>query len=187
MAEKKPSIHKTLLILLVVFIPPFWLLFTDDGMRTSDTALLWLLGEDEIKLNFAELDTGFTREDIQTVFSENDWRCGDKDTPLGNHVCAAKIGTFNGYPASLLTFFFRDQHVSAFKLIYRDQYHQQFIGHFIQQFGQPDNVEQAVAEGPNADTVLEWRLDKGVLVMSKEMGEGVEPSFMWLAAKPVAP
>lgn len=184
MADKKPNIHKTLLILLLVFIPPFWLLFTDEGMRVSDTALLWLIGEDEIKFNIAELDNQFTRQDIQTVFSENEWRCGEKRTAFGDNLCATRVGTFNGYPARLLTLYFRDDNITAFKLIYRDQYHKQFIGYFIEQFGQPDNVADAVAEGPGADTVLEWDLDKGVLVMSKDLGEAVEPSVVWLAAKP---
>ena len=44
MAEKKPNLHKTLLILILVFIPPYWLIFTDEGMRMSDTALLVAAG-----------------------------------------------------------------------------------------------------------------------------------------------
>ena len=187
MADKKPNLHKTLLILLLVFIPPFWLIFTDEGMRTSDTALLWLLGEDEIKFNVAELNSGFTRQDIQTVFSENEWVCGDKDTPFGNNLCATKIGTFNGYPSRLLTIFFRDDNISAFKLIYRDQYHKQFIGHFIRQLGQPSNVEAALVENPSAADVLEWNLNGGVLLMSKELGKNDEPSVLWLAARPDTP
>ena len=183
MAEKKPNLHKTLLILLVVFIPPFWLLFTDEGMRVSDTALLWLMGEDEIKFNVAELSSGFTRQDIQTVFSDNEWVCGEKQTPFGDNVCATKIGTFNGYPARLLTLYFHGDNISAFKLIYRDQYHKQFIGHFIEQLGQPSNVTDALADGPAADSVLEWDLNRGVLVMSKELGQDIEPSVLWLAAK----
>lgn len=187
MAEKKPNLHKTLLILLLVFIPPFWLLFTDDGIRTSDTALLWLMGQDEIKFNVAELNSGFTRQDIQTVFSENEWVCGEKDTAFGDNLCATKIGTFNGFPARLLTLYFRGDNISAFKLIYRVQYHKQYIGYFIQLLGQPGNVADAVAEGPSADEVLEWDLKNGVLLINKELGENIEPSLLWLAAKPVAP
>lgn len=186
MADKKPNLHKTLLILLVVFIPPFWLLFTDDGMRVSDNSLLWLLGEDEIQFNIAELDRGYTRQDIQEVFSDNEWHCGDKVTPFGNGLCAAEIGTFNGYPSRLLTIYFVDDHISAFKLIYRKLYHEQYIGYFIQQFGQPDNVAAAIADDSGADAVLEWELNGGVLLISKILDEG-EPSFMWLAARPPTP
>jgi len=184
MAEKKPNLHKTLLILILVFLPPYWLIFTDEGSRLADTALLWLLGEDEIKFNVSELSSSFTRQDIQTVFSENEWVCGPKETQFGNNVCATKIGTFNGYPSRLLTLYFKDDNISAFKLIYRDQYHKQLIGYFIQQNGQPSNVQAVVNDGPGGDNVLEWDLNQGVLLMTKELGKADQPSLLWLASEP---
>jgi hypothetical protein len=182
MTTKRSSLHKTLLILLLVFIPPFWLLFTDDGARVSDTALLWLLGEEDIKLDVRKLDADFSREDIQSVYGASDWACGDKATEFGNAVCAARIGTFNGFPSRLLTFYFAGGRVSAMKLIYRDPYHDQLIGHFIGQLGQPGNVAAALADGPEADSVLEWPLRGGTLVMKKALGQGDEPAVMWVAA-----
>lgn len=152
----------------------------------ADTALLWLLGKDEIKLNVRELNSGFTRSDIQTVFSENEWHCGAQDTAFGNNLCATQIGTFNGYPSRLLTLYFVDDNISAFKLIYRDQYHKQLLGYFIKQLGQPSNVEQAISEGPEAADVLEWDLNQGVLFMKKELGKSDEPSLVWLASRPSA-
>ncbi len=184
MAEKKPSIHKTLLILILVLLPPYWLLFTDEGSRMSDRALLWLLGEDEIKFNVRELSSTFTPDDIQKVFSENEWHCGPQQTPFGDSLCATQIGTFNGYPSRALMLYFVGDHISAFKLIYRDQYHQQLMGYLIDQLGQPGNVAAAVREGPDAASILEWDLNQGVLVMKKELGKTDEPSLIWLASKP---
>lgn len=184
MAEKKPSIHKTLFFLILVLVPPYWLLFTDEGGRLSDTALLWLLGETEIKLNVRELNSGFTREQVLQVFSDADWQCGDGDTPFGNSLCAAQIGTFNGFPSRVLTMYFRDQQIGAFKLIYRDPYHKQLLGHFIQQLGQPDNVAAAISGGPDAANVLEWDLGQGLLIMKKELARTDEPSVLWVASRP---
>ncbi|MCG6966389.1 MAG: hypothetical protein LJE59_07755 [Chromatiaceae bacterium] len=186
MAEKTPNIHKTLFFLILVFVPPYFLMFTDEGGRLSDTALLWLLGEDEIKLNVRELNSGFTREDIKKVFSEADWQCAAQATPFGNNLCAAQIGTFNGYPSRIITTYFHDDNISAFKLIYRERYHEQLIGYYIQQLGQPSNVEAAVGEGPDAAPVLEWRLDHGVLYMKKTLGKIDEPTLIWLASQPGA-
>ena len=186
MTEKKPNIHKTLFFLILVFVPPYWLIFTDEGTRLSDTALLWLLGEDEIKFNVRELSPKFTREDIQTVFSENEWRCGTQTTTFGDNLCATQIGTFNGFPSRVLTLYFNGDRINAFKLIYRELYHQQMIGHFIGQLGQPSNVEAAVTEGPDAENVLRWDLEHGVLLMKKELGKQDEPSVLWLAARPRA-
>ena len=183
MEEKKPNIHKTLFFLILVFVPPYWLIFTDEGSRMSDTALLWLLGEDEIKFNVKELKSSFTRQDIQTVFSDNEWQCGAQETAFGNNLCAAQIGTFNGFPSRVLTLYFRDDNISAMKLVYRDQYHQQLMGHFIQQLGQPGNLEAVLNAGPDVDNILEWDLEQGVVVMKKVLGKTDEPSVFWLARK----
>lgn len=183
MAEKKPNLHKTILILILVFIPPYWLLFTDEGSRVSDTALLWLLGEDDIKVNVRELDGTFSQQDIRKVYPDNEWQCGKQQTPFGDGLCAARIGTYNGYPSQLITFYFRNDRVNALKLIYRDQYHKQIMGHYIGELGQPGNVEAALADGPNAENVLQWQLEKGVLVMPKELGKSDEPSLLWLAGE----
>lgn len=184
MAEKKPNLHKTLLILILVFTPPFWLVFTDEGRRVSDTGLLWLLGEDEIRISLSDLDGEYTQQEIQTVYGENEWQCGSQQTAFGDSLCAAQIGTFNGYPARLVTFYFRQDTVSALKLIYRDQYHEQIMGYYIGELGQPTNVEAAIAEGPDAENVLEWDLGKGVLLIKKELGKTDEPSLLWLASRP---
>lgn len=183
MPKKKTNLHKTLLILLLVFIPPFWLLFTDEGSRVSDTALLWLLGEDEIRINLPKLDSNFSTDDIRTVYPDNEWQCGSQATDFGDALCMAPIGTFNGFPSRLATFYFRDGRLSALKLIYREAYHDQIIGHVISDFGQPTNVEQALAETPNADPLLEWQLDGGVLLLKKRLDPQDEPALIWLAAR----
>jgi hypothetical protein len=182
MTQKKLSgLHKSLLILMVVLTPPFWLVFTDEGTRVSDTALLWLLGEEDARLDVTELDVRFTRDDIQQVYSQLDWQCGDQQTAFGQSLCAARIGTFNGFPSRTLTFFFADGRVSAAKVLYRERYHDQILGHYIGQLGQPDNVEAAIAEGPDADEVLVWTLDGGRLLMKKELVEDDESALVWLA------
>ncbi|WP_078118433.1 hypothetical protein [Thiosocius teredinicola] len=184
MADKKPSLHKTLFFLILVFVPPYFLIFTDEGSRLSDTALLWLLGEEDIKVDIAKLDRSFSETDIKTVFAEHEWTCGEKQTPFGESLCAARIGTFNTLPARLITFYFVDQQVTGMKVNYREPYHEQMLGQFITAFGQPSNVEQAVSDTPDAAEVLEWRLDRGTLVMKKELAKQDEASVLWLAARP---
>lgn len=181
MAEKKPNVHKTILVLILVFIPPYFLLFTDEGGRVSDTALLWLLGEADLKISLTDLDSSFTEQDIKTVYSDNEWTCGAKQTAFGNSLCAAPIGTFNGFPSRLITFYFGNDRVSAMKVTYRDQYHQQIMGYYIGKLGQPANVAAATAQGPDAANVLEWNLDKGVLLIKKDLDKTDEPSLLWLA------
>ena len=133
------------------------------------------------------LDRRYTQEEIQTVYGENEWQCGSQRTAFGDSLCVAKIGTFNGFPARLVTFYFRDDNVSALKLIYRDQYHKQITGYVIGEFGQPTNVESAIAAGPDADSVLEWDVGKGVLLIKKELGKTDEPWRLRCCGWPAAP
>ena len=119
----------------------------------SDTALLWLLGEDEIKFNMKELKSSFTRQDIQTVFSDNDWQCGARK-PRSATTCVRQIGTFNGFPSRVLTLYFRDDNISAMAVLPRPIPSKQLMGHFIQQLGQPGNVEAVLNAGPDADNIL---------------------------------
>ena len=184
MADKKPSLHKTLLILLLVFTPPFWLLFTDEGSRVSDTALLWLLGEDEIKISLRDLGSAYSSNDIRAIYPDNEWQCGSQDTGFGDALCAARIGTFNGFPARAVTFYFRRDRLSAMKLIYRQPYHEQVMGHVIEKLGQPANVAEALADGPDAADVVEWPLQGNVLVMKKALQDGDEAALVWLARPP---
>ena len=181
MSDKLPKFHKTLLILLLVLTPPYWLLFTDEGARVSDSALLWLLGEQDIKVSIGAIDNGFSQADILAVYSQNEWHCDEKRTSFGSAICAAKVGTFNGFPARLITFYFRNDRVNAMKLIYRDPYHDQILGYLIGKFGQPENVAAAVAAGPQVDTVLQWRLEKGALLLKKALQQTDEPALLWIA------
>jgi hypothetical protein len=184
MAEKKPSIHKTLLILLLVFTPPFWLLFTDEGSRVSDTALLWLLGKDDIKISLPDLDSAYSSDDIRSIYPDNEWQCGSQATDFGDALCAASIGTFNGFPAQVVTFYFRGDRLSAMKLIYRELYHEQVLGHVIEKLGQPANVAEALADGPDAADIIEWPIQGHLLVMKKSLQGGDEPALVWLAGTP---
>jgi hypothetical protein len=70
------------------------------------------------------------------------------------------------------------------QLIYRAAYHEQILGHVIGKAGQPANVAQALADGPDADEVLQWDLDSGVLLLKKTLAAEDEPALLWLAQGP---
>jgi hypothetical protein len=178
---KKLVSHKTILALLLVLVPPYFLMFTDEGMRVSDNVILWLFGEEGVKLNLKELDHAYTREQVLDIFPDLNWHCVDEQTSFGSSLCSAPVASFNDYPARRLTFFFGDGNVSAMKILYREQYHAQFTGHLIEQLGQPDNVADAIKDSPDAAPVLEWDTGKGIVLQKKELAETDEPAVFWLA------
>jgi hypothetical protein len=180
---ERKKLHKTLLILALVIVPPYFLIFTDEGSRISDNVVLWLFGEESIKLDLAALDATYRPGEIRKVFPDLQWDCRDEQHALGNNVCRASVGSFNDYPSRQLTAFFIDDRMTAVKLLYRGKYHEQLLGHLIQQLGQPENVEEAISDTPDAAPVLEWDTGKGLVILKKELNPGDEPALFWLAAE----
>ena len=178
---KMPKLHKTLLTLLLVLTPPYFLMFTDDGMRVSDNFVLWLFGGKTLEFNLEEADGSFTRNQVLGVFKDLDWQCEDAPSAFGTHLCGAAIASFNSFPARYLTTFYANDRFNAIKIAYRPQYHEQVLGHLIKTLGQPANVAEALKDTPDAAEVLEWHTGKGVVVLRKTLREEDEAALIWLA------
>ena len=65
----------------------------------SDTALLWLLGEDEIKFNDEGTEEQFHPVRTSRRYSATTSGGGAQETASGN-LCAAQIGNSNGFVTS---------------------------------------------------------------------------------------
>ena len=176
------KLHKTLLALLLVFLPPYFLIFTDEGNRVTDNALLWLFGQEELKLNLKQADTAFTEDQVRQAFADLDWQCGAVDSPFGQHACNAAIGSFNELPARHVFMYFADRHLNAIQISYREQYHNALLGHLIETLGQPRNALAAAGDPPDADPVLEWHTGKGLVVLKKTIRESDQPALLWLGS-----
>lgn len=168
----RKKLHRTLLVLLLVLTPPYFLIFTEEGQRIADNTLLWLIGGDSIEFNIRELNSEFSRADVLKVFPDQDWQCAEQKTPFGTELCAAEISAYNDYPAHYLTMFFANGKVSAMKMVYRKNYHQQLQAHLIEQLGAPIN---------NANPqVVEWNAPGGKVVMPQVLEANTETAFLWL-------
>lgn len=178
---QRKKLHKTLLILMLVIVPPYFLIFTDEGTRISDNVILWLFGKESIKLNFKELDAAYRAEEIRMVFPDLTWECRDEGTAFGDSLCRAPVGAVNGYPSRHLTAYFADGQIQAMKIVYRDSYHARLLGHLIEQLGQPRNVADAIKDDPDPTLVLEWDTGKGIAVLKKDLRPDDEPALFWLA------
>jgi len=143
---QRKKLHKTLLILVLVLVPPYFLTLTDEGTRVSDNVVLWLFNKEAINLDFKALDSGFRAQEIKKVFPELTWQCGEESTAFGNSLCTAEIGSVNDFPSRYLSTFYFNNRLSALKIRYRQRYHDQILGHLIEQLGQPENVEQAIKD-----------------------------------------
>lgn len=173
--------HKTVFALVAVIGPLYWLTLTDDGKRRVDAVMLHLTGKPGIEFNLKALNDQLTEAELKQVFPDQDWQCGDQDSPFGKRLCAAQIGTFNGLPARYITVFFANGHTTGLKLSYRNIYHDQLLQQLLQQLGQPTREP---ADAPPATAVLRWRTDHGSVILKQQLLEGEEPALLWLAGAP---
>ncbi|MEN8177618.1 MAG: hypothetical protein ABFS39_03265 [Pseudomonadota bacterium] len=179
---KLPTLYKKLLILVLVFGPITWLMFTDDGQRRTDTVVLWLFGEKEIKMDLQVLDHQFTEDDLKQVYPDLNWQCQTHQTPYGDQLCVSRIGVFNGIPSRYITFFFQQGQLAAVKLHYRKNNHVQLQTQIRQQMGQPELGDRTVLSAPDPDGILQWRTPYGMLLMKRKLLGEEEPSLFWLAS-----
>jgi len=172
--------YKRLLAFIIVIGPIYWLIFTEDGQRRTDSVVLYLWGEDEINFNLEALDDRFTEQELHEVFPDIDWQCRDGDTDLGNRLCAAKIGIYNAIPAHYITVFFRDERVSGAKIGYRRVYHDQLLQQLLQQLGQPVKENHRETDPDDRETLLRWDTGRGNVLLKQVLGEADEASLFWL-------
>ncbi len=171
------SFHKRFFLVLIVVAPMYWLLFTEDGKRRSDMVVLWLAGGDPISLNFKVLDNNYSIEEWKKVFEDVDWSCKDQTTAFGDQYCYSEISSYNGIPARYLTAYFKNSHVNAVKLVYRNQYHQQLGNDLQQQLGMPLVQTHESVE----NDLLQWHTDHGTVMIKTELTADEKASLIWLS------
>ncbi len=166
------SLYRRLLLLVVVLAPVFWLVFTKDGQRVSDAALLWMLGKDDIRVNPKALSPALTRDELMKLYADIDWRCQQRHSTFGNSLCAAPIGLYNDIPAKYITLFFRADHLGAVKVEYLARYHEQILKQLRRQLGPPQGD----------DTVYRWPTAGGMIIAKRHLADGDEPALLWIPA-----
>lgn len=174
-------LQKTILVIILVVTPIWFLMFTDEGRRITDNAVLWLISGKSAALNFKALDAHYSKGQILEVFSELEWQCSNEASQFGDNLCATPISSFNTYPAKFFSVFFAGDQLTAIRIIYHAAYHNHLIGHLNQQLGPSRNATSADAETPAGADVLEWQAGTGLVLMKRTVGQDDETSLFWLA------
>jgi hypothetical protein len=181
---KKKSFHKSLFLVLMVLAPLWWLTMTEDGQQRADAVLLRLLGDKPFDLKIEALDGRLTEAELQKVYDELPWRCQDAATNFGNRVCTSRVGTYNSLPSRLVSFYFGNGTLRAFKLNYRENYHVQLGSQLIKQLGQPNMPVAISGEALPPENILQWQSDHGTVILKENLDKGEEAAMLWLAARP---
>jgi hypothetical protein len=193
---KIPRLYKTLLALVAVLGPIYWLMLTEDGQRRADLTLMWILGRPSFDAALESFTDRLTETRLRESFPAIDLHCSNGANPFGDRLCGAGIGSFNQYPARELSLFFDGGRLSAVKVIYPQAYHARIRGWVerrVARLAEGVGGAGAVAPQPVVDGgVAAWRVPDGVLTLKDGgLDRGDEPALVWLsgatlAARPAA-
>ncbi len=190
---KIPRLYKTLLAVVAVLGPIYWLMLTEDGQRRTDLTLMWILGRPSFDAALESFTDRLSEARLREGFPAIDLQCSDGANPFGDRLCGARIGSFNQYPARWLNLFFDGQRLSVVKVLYPPAYHARIRGWVERRVAQ-------VAEGPRGGGAREsiqdpavsggvaaWRVPDGVLVLKDgDLGPADEPALLWLSGATLA-
>lgn len=183
---KIPRFYKTLLALTAVLGPMIWLIFTQDGQRRTDLVLMSVLGRPSFDAALESFTDDLTEARLRESFPDLELQCGDVSNPFGNRVCIGEIGSFNQYPASAVSLYFRDEQLAALKVIYQPFYHEGIRTWVMRRLARAANEAGLSTEATIAPVVANgtatWAASDGVLVLKDgALGESDEPALMWLS------
>lgn len=173
--------YKRFLLLTMVLGPIIWLMFTADGQRRTDLALLYLFGKGELDLAVERLHAEMTEARFRELFPSLGLVCDEGANPFGDRLCTAEIGAFNAIPARAFTLFLQGDRLRAAKLTYRRAYHATLERQLTRRLGRPNRWSQpgfsVIVAGP-----LAWQVDDGFLLLSAEEPEAdADAALMWLS------
>lgn len=184
---KLPRAYKTFLMVALVFLPFFWLAFTEDGQRRTDLALMALLGKPDFNAALEDFDRTLTETRLRETFPKLELHCADGANPFGNRLCAAEIGAFNHYPASAVTLFFVGEQLRAAKVVYRRAYHPLIHGWVTHRLAQRELPPIPAADAQSDPGVRTEPVRDGLLLLpAGELGEDDEPALIWLSGAALA-
>ena len=170
---KIPRLYKTILALTVVIGPFSWLMFTEDGQRRADLMILAFKDSPFIEMRLDTLASSATESQVREFLPDVVWQCQNNRTPFGERNCVTPIGAFNDTPAHYVVMYFENDALQAMKIVYRGRYHDYLLSLTETMLGEP-----AAQSG-----VLEWKTDRGVVVMQERVSRNeAEPSLFWMAA-----
>ena len=173
---------KTLMVIVIVIGPIFWLMFTADGQRRIDAVMLHLFGGDTMLLDINGLNSRLSEAELQKVYPTLDWQCRQQSGEWGDRACSAAVSLWNDMPARRVNFHFKAGRLNAMQMDYRARYHGEVIKQLRHQLGRPSKGSDGGAQG-----VLQWLLPGGIVVIKAELGSADQAALICVPPPPFQP
>lgn len=177
---KMNPLHKKLFLLVIVFGPFTWLVFTDDGQRRTDLVIAALLQDgDPMNVAFAKLKSGASLEDFKGNFPDLEPQCGPRPSPFGDHLCRSPIRSVNGTPAKMVTLYFEGTRFTALEILYSPHHHAYLHNMLLAELGQST---RDVHDGANT-AVLRWTTPHGAVLLPEQVQDEPSSLVYWISSE----
>ncbi len=171
----KPALK--ILVLFIMVVPVLWIVLDPSGQRWADVALLRVMGNPSIKMDFSALTGNESVDDIRKIYPKLELDCDAKGPAVVlNQNCFGEIAAINGLPARYLAFTFLDGRLNRIKLSYRAAYHEMLYDQLSAVYGKPTPNEMGGMES----RVMQWRAGAGSLVMKAVVSKKDDNQLFWL-------
>jgi hypothetical protein len=174
----KRSLLTRLYVVVILAVPLFWLILTDEGRRYTDLAILQVKGGESMDIQLKALHSALSERRLQEQLPDTPFNCGEQTTPFGDRLCQVQLASFNRLPARFAIAYFANNQLQAMKIGYQRPYHSQLLHHLFVTLGAPGREDHLTA--PGAPGLYRWTVGDGELVALDENSlEGNEPSILW--------
>lgn len=175
----RKTLLKRLLILTLFILPIAWLAISDTGQRYTGLFLLKLKGDPSFDIDFATLTRDYSEKQMRSDNDSAEFDCQAVNSEFGNRSCVARISSFNGNLAHLVTYIYSPRGLQSVKIYHRGYFAEHLFGQLVEALGNPEQVTISGEKGPTV--LLRWRAGSGDLMLRKSGPEPEQPpTLIWV-------
>lgn len=170
------------LAILLLLLAGLWIA-VDYRMSLAGSSLVDRLYAKPVVLDVDSLTGRETQSEIVQTYHWLHHTCVPESGPLGDRVCWATVSEFNGIDARLISFFFRNDRLSALRVSFAAEQHPEMFSLMERRFGAARPFGgRTDAFGNN---IVGWMRRSGFVATNDRMSGDEEPLLLWLSTSTV--
>jgi hypothetical protein len=168
--------------ILLMLLAGLWVA-VDYRLSIPGSSLIDRLYAEPVVLDVDSLTGRETEREITQTYHYLHHTCVPEPGPLGDHVCWSTVSKFNGIDARLIAFFFRDDRLSAVRVLFRAEHHPEMFAQMEKRFGAARPFGgRTDAFGNN---IVGWTRHSGFVATNDRMSGNKDALLLWLSTRTV--
>lgn len=168
--------RKSILLILLLLVVGAYVL-TEKDYGPVNVAYKTLLGKyPDLELDLNAPPPDIDKKNITKHFSALGLRCSSERSSLGNYVCWAYIGKYNGIPAKLVAFFFDGNNLRKIRISFNGWNHKKILEDLHRKYGKPELTSH---RGIHGEPMIIWPMGTGIIAASERLKLYEESVILW--------